>query len=102
MMLTLDMWDYRKLGRLAHGHSEPCRKTASAPPRILPTAPLLHFAASPILPRSRVARRRSEPAAFATMAPTMRALEIHVNGKRVCTAGIGDAGVLTAIVRSNL
>ena len=32
----------------------------------------------------------------------MRALEIHVNGKRVCTAGIGDAGVLTAIVRSNL
>jgi hypothetical protein len=32
----------------------------------------------------------------------MRALEIHVNGKRLCTAGIGDDGVLTAIVRSVL
>jgi hypothetical protein len=30
----------------------------------------------------------------------MRALEIHVNGKKLCTAGIGDDGVLTAIVRS--
>jgi hypothetical protein len=32
----------------------------------------------------------------------MRALEIHVNGKRLCTAGIGDDGALTAIVRSVL
>jgi hypothetical protein len=32
----------------------------------------------------------------------MRALEIHVNSKRLCTAGIGDDGVLTAIVRSVL
>jgi hypothetical protein len=32
----------------------------------------------------------------------MRALEIHVNGKKLCTAGIGDDGVLTAIVRSIL
>ena len=30
----------------------------------------------------------------------MRALEIDVNGQRLCTAGIGDDGVLTAIVRS--
>jgi hypothetical protein len=34
--------------------------------------------------------------------PAMRALEVHLNGKRLCTAGIGDAGVLTAIVRSDL
>jgi hypothetical protein len=32
----------------------------------------------------------------------MRALEIRVNGKRFCTAGIGDDGCLTAIVRSIL
>jgi|SRR5215471_2585659 len=32
----------------------------------------------------------------------MRGLEIHVNGKRLCTAGIGDDGVLTVIVRSIL
>jgi hypothetical protein len=32
----------------------------------------------------------------------MRALEIHVNGKRLCTAGIGDDGALTAIVSSVL
>jgi hypothetical protein len=32
----------------------------------------------------------------------MRAFEIHLNGKRLCTAGVGDAGVLTAIVRSDL
>jgi hypothetical protein len=32
----------------------------------------------------------------------MRALQIHLNGKRLCTAGIGDAGVLTAIVRSDI
>jgi hypothetical protein len=32
----------------------------------------------------------------------MRGLEIHVNGKKLCTAGIGDDGALTAIVRSVL
>ena len=32
----------------------------------------------------------------------MRALEIHLNHKKLCTAGIGNAGVLTAIVRSDL
>jgi hypothetical protein len=32
----------------------------------------------------------------------MRAIEIHVNGKSLCAAGIGDDGVLTAIVRSVL
>jgi hypothetical protein len=32
----------------------------------------------------------------------MRALEIHVNGKKICTAGVGDDGVLTAIIRSVL
>jgi hypothetical protein len=31
----------------------------------------------------------------------MRAFEIHLNGKRLCTAGVGDAGVLTAIVHSD-
>jgi hypothetical protein len=28
----------------------------------------------------------------------MRALEIHLNGEKLCTAGIGDDGVLSAIV----
>jgi hypothetical protein len=28
----------------------------------------------------------------------MRAFEVHVNGQRACIAGIGDDGVLTAIV----
>lgn len=32
----------------------------------------------------------------------MRALEIYVNGKKLCTAGIGDFGVLMATVRSDL
>jgi hypothetical protein len=32
----------------------------------------------------------------------MRALEVYVNGKRLCAAGIGDDGCLTAIVRSVL
>src|SRR5436190_9421483 len=32
----------------------------------------------------------------------MRALETDVNGQRLCTAGIGNDGVLTAIVRSVL
>jgi hypothetical protein len=30
----------------------------------------------------------------------MRALEVHLNGKRLCLAGIGDDGVLTASVVS--
>jgi hypothetical protein len=28
----------------------------------------------------------------------MRAFEVHLNGKRLCVAGVGDDGVLTAIV----
>lgn len=32
------------------------------------------------------------------MMSVMRAFEVHLNGKRLCTAGVGDGGVLTAIV----
>jgi len=39
---------------------------------------------------------------FVKMAPAMRALEICLNNKKLYTVGIGDAGVLTAIVRSDL
>jgi len=28
----------------------------------------------------------------------MRAFEVHLNGKRLCVAGIGEDGVLTAII----
>jgi hypothetical protein len=28
----------------------------------------------------------------------MRAFELYVNGKRICVAGVGDKGVLTALV----
>jgi len=31
----------------------------------------------------------------------MRAFEVHINGKKLWTAGIGDWGVLTAIVTSH-
>lgn len=30
----------------------------------------------------------------------MRAFEIYVNGRKLCTAGVGDRGVLTAVVSS--
>jgi hypothetical protein len=38
--------------------------------------------------------------AFDTMAAEghMRAFQVYLNGKRLCTAGVGDDGVLTAIV----
>jgi hypothetical protein len=40
---------------------------------------------------------------FATIAlHPMRAFQIHLNGKRLCTAGVGEDGVLTAVVRSIL
>ena len=32
------------------------------------------------------------------MTGTMRAFEVHVNGKRLCVAGIGDDGVLNTMV----